>query len=281
MTKQTKKAEIQDAEIVDTGNVSKMPVAAEPKSYAVTPMAMIDRALESGAGIETLEKLMALQERYEANNAKREYNAAVADARAEIGPISKNRTVDFTSKNGGSRTNYKFEDLAEIARTVDPVLAKHGLSYRYRTAQNGNTVRVTCVVSHRDGYSEETSLEAPADNSGNKNGIQGIGSTITFLQRYTLKAALGLAVANDDDGQKGGAPARAEPPVAQELTGKQCAELRTLIEETGSNLDLLLKAAGKAPSLEDIHPSLFEKVKARLLEKKATQAAKATATAAQ
>src|SRR5690606_10591416 len=40
---------------------------------------------------------------------------------------------------------------------------------------------------------------APPDGSGNKNAIQGIGSTSTYLQRYTLSAAFGLTTADEDD----------------------------------------------------------------------------------
>jgi hypothetical protein len=51
------------------------------------------------------------------------------------------------------------------------------------------------------GHSERTTLSATADTSGSKNSIQAIGSTVTYLQRYTLLAAVGLAAGGDDDGQ--------------------------------------------------------------------------------
>lgn len=166
-------------------------------SAAMTPMEMLDRAVSNGASIETLEKLMALQERWERNNARRAFDAAMALARAELPIIIKNREVDFTTAKG--RTNYVYEDLASIAKAVDPILAKHGLAYRFRTTQDGGTVTVVCILSHRDGYSEENSLSAARDDSGNKNSIQGVGSTVTYLQRYTLKAGLGLSATKDDD----------------------------------------------------------------------------------
>jgi uncharacterized protein YyaL (SSP411 family) len=58
---------------------------------------------------------------------------------------------------------------------------------------------VTCVLFGH-GHSEETTLSGPADASGSKNAIQAIGSTLTYLQRYSLVQALGLAAAEDDDG---------------------------------------------------------------------------------
>jgi hypothetical protein len=172
---------------------------AEP-SHAIVPIDLMNRALEAGAGIDVLEKLMGLQERWESNQARRAFDAAMAAAKAEIPVILKSRQVDFTTNKG--RTRYRYEDLAEIARTVDPVLGAHGLSYRFRTAcVSPDNLTVTCILSHRDGHSEENSLAAGHDGSGNKNSIQAIGSVMTYLQRYTLKAALGLAASDDDDAQ--------------------------------------------------------------------------------
>lgn len=201
-----------------------------PTSVALTPMDMIDRALSSGAGVEVIERLMGLQERWEANQARKAFDLAIAAAKAEIPPIIKNREVDFTSQKG--RTHYRHEDLAGIAKVVDPILSRHGLSYRYRSAQDGKTVLVTCIISHRDGYSEETTLSAPLDESGNKNPHQGVGSAATYLQRYTLKLALGLAATEDDDG-------RATKPV-ETVNEEQFHKLRELLEQTGTPESALL-----------------------------------------
>jgi hypothetical protein len=169
----------------------------EVTNGALTPMDMLNHAVERGAGLDVVSKLMDLQERWEKNQARKAFDAAVSDAKAEIPVIFKNKSVSF----GNGKTAYRHEDLAEIARTVDPILTKHGLSYRFRTQSDAGSVAVTCILSHRDGHSEETTLSASHDGSGSKNSIQAIGSTITYLQRYTLKAALGLAASNDDDGK--------------------------------------------------------------------------------
>lgn len=180
----------------------------DPPSTAVvptpdaTPMQVLAMAVQKGLAPETLNQMMALQERWEANQARKAFDAAMAEARAEIKPIVKRREVDFPSKAGG-RTNYKYEDLAQIAEEIDPILARHGLSYRHRSRQDGKQLSVTCIVAHRDGHSEETTLAANNDESGNKNSIQAIGSAATYLQRYTLKLALGLSAAKDDDGRGG------------------------------------------------------------------------------
>lgn len=173
-------------------------------THAVTPMDMLDRALAQGAGIDVLEKLMNLQERFEKNQARKAFDQAISDAKADIPPIIKNSETDFTSKRTGERTNYQYETLDGIAKVIDPILSKCGLSYRFRSQQHGDRLSVTCIVAHRDGYSEETTLSGPPDMSGSKNAYQAVGSAATYLQRYTLKLALGLSAARDDDAQSAG-----------------------------------------------------------------------------
>lgn len=177
------------------------PQSAQPNRAAMTPMEMLDRAVSQGASVETLSKLMDLQERWEANQARKAFELAMSEVKAELPRIVKNKTVDFTTQKG--RTNYQYEDLASIVNQIGPVLSTHGLSVRYRTsAEPGQPITVTCIISHSMGHSEENTLMAGKDESGNKNSIQAIGSTVTYLQRYTLKAALGLAAGADDDGAK-------------------------------------------------------------------------------
>lgn len=209
-------------------------IEAEP-ARDVTPLTLLDRALSRGADMATLEKFMDLQERHERNQARKAFDAAIAAAKAEIPVIIKNREVDFTSTKG--RTHYRHEDLAGIARIVDPILGKHGLSYRFKTTAEPNApVTVTCIVSHRDGHSEENTLAAGRDDTGNKNSIQQIGSTITYLQRYTLKAALGLAAAADDDGKGADDPGT--------ISDEQVADLRGLIVRAAPDLPKFLESFG-------------------------------------
>src|SRR5574340_1249278 len=114
---------------------------------AMTPTDMLAAALERGADMTILEKLMALQERWESNNARKAFDAAISEAKAEIPPIVKN-----AKSHSGAYANF-----AAIASVVDPILSKHGLSYRFRTAQ-AERISVTCILAHRDGHSEETTL---------------------------------------------------------------------------------------------------------------------------
>jgi hypothetical protein len=236
----------------DPQPTSLMPVN---QTAAPTPLAMLQQAVQGGATIEVLERLMALQERWQAHEARKAFDNSMAECRADLPKIIKNQKVDFVSLKG-IRTNYKYEDLSEVVETVAPVMAKHGLSFRWRTdSTKDGLVSVTCILSHRQGHSEDTTLAGPYDQSGNKNPIQAIGSVVTYLQRYTLKAALGVAAGHDDDGRSAGEavpdrqtalPPRNQPPPATKappLTAKPTA-----------------KPVGKAKS-KDVLPEATEKTR--------------------
>jgi hypothetical protein len=214
-------------------------------------MEMLSRALMSGAAPETLEKMLALQERWEKNEARKAFDKAIAQAKAEMPVIRKNREVSF----GAGRTSYKHEDLAEIANTVTPVLSKYGLSYRWKTTVTDKLIVVTCILSHEGGHSEENSLPGPADTSGSKNAIQSIGSTVTYLQRYTLKSALGLAASHDDDGVAAG-NGNGPKPAEKKLSEDACSELHEALYAGGRTEDWFCNFAHIA-ELEDLAPERF------------------------
>ena len=231
---------------------------AEPITQlpVTTPMSMIERAVERGADVGMIEKLMELAERHDRNLGRRAFDQAIASAKAEFPEIRKNKTVDFSTAKG--RTHYRHEDMAEISRAVDPVLSRYGLSYRYRTQQDGRSVTVTCILSHKDGYSEETTLSSAADESGNKNHLQAVGSAATYLQRYTLKMALGLAATEDDDGRRADA--------AKLIDADQFQVLQDLIEEASADVPKLLKFLG-AETIEEMTVTQFSTAVSALRKK--------------
>lgn len=193
----------------------------------ITPLSLLSSALERGVDKHVLSQLIGLHERSRADDARRAFEAALTAAKAELPVIAKTQIASIGPKH------YRHEDLAEIARTIGPILGRHGLAYRFRSKTEGELVTLICVISHRDGHSEENSLSATADHSGEKNAIQAIGSTLTYLQRMALKAALGLAAAEDDDGKAAS--------TAETITRQQVREILTLIDEVGAEREALLR----------------------------------------
>jgi hypothetical protein len=212
----------------------------EPAALApVTPMDMLNRAISSGASLDMVEKLMTLQERWESGQARKAFDEAIAAAKAEIPPIQ---------RNAKGHNEKRYADFAAIAKVVDPIISRHGLSYRFRTTQ-AERISVTCILSHKAGHSEETTLVGPADTTGNKNAIQAIGSTLTYLQRYSLVQMLGLAAAADDDGKTAAG--------VDLVTQKQADDLRDLIELHGKDRAAFLKWA-KVERIEEIAAAAYD-----------------------
>jgi len=233
-------------------------------ALAMTPMEMVGRALEMGVSADILKQMMDLRDREEARNAKLAFTRAVAAAKAEIRPIMKTRVVDYAPKDK-PRVNYRHEDLAGIEAQVLPILTKHDLSYRFES-DNGpdRPLTVTCVLEHVDGHSTRTPLSAGADNSGGKNSLQAIASAATYLQRYTLKLALGLSVSHDDDG------AASNDTVRPFITEKQEMDLRDLIQDVGADEAKLLTHLGLG-KLADLAAEKFDDVRALVNRKRGGQ----------
>ena len=161
-----------------------------------TPAHLLNIAIEKGADLDKLEKLMDLQMRWEQNNARKAYHEAMAQFKSNPPEIEKDKKVAY------GNTKYNHASLSNVTAKINSELSKYGLSASWTTTQTDKGVTVTCKISHVLGHSEETSLTAGLDKSGAKNDIQALGSTISYLERYTILALTGLATSEmDDDGQ--------------------------------------------------------------------------------
>lgn len=177
----------------------------QPAALVVmSPGQLVSQLMQQGGSMDlsAMERLMGLQERWDANEAKKAYHQAMAAFKQNPPTIYKDRHVDFTTQKG--RTAYDHASIGNVVKQIVASLAEHDLSHSWTTEQReGGQVAVTCTITHKLGHSESVTLQAGRDESCGKNSIQALGSAITYLQRYTLLAITGLAVedGSDDDGQ--------------------------------------------------------------------------------
>jgi len=180
--------------------------AAQPLAVVpTTPFELVAHAAARGASMDELRTFIELQERLEANQARKAYVAAMAEFKRNPPQIMKDKAVGYYNKDG-SFTGYRHSTLGAVCGAVVEALGTHGFSHRWDTEQpDSGLVAVICAITHAMGHCETTRMVAPPDNSGKKNAIQQVASTITYLQRYTLLAACGLATNEqlDDDGRGG------------------------------------------------------------------------------
>lgn len=199
---------------------------------------MIAVALEKGASPDVISKMIDAQERVMQIEARKAFYAALSAVRGECIKVIKNKKNQHT-KNA-------YADLSAYVDAASPIMAQHGLSHRWNTSTDDNgRITVACIISHFEGHEESTSLSAAPDTGAGRNAVQAIGSTVTYLQRYTFAAMMGLA-ATDDDGQSA-SETTAPPPKA---TPVQLSKLHAALEAAGKSAEGLCKYLGIMSLLE-------------------------------
>ena len=183
-----------------------MELLAELSRKVSDPTAAVELAKQIVELQTRQESLRQSYERFEWEKLDRQAKVAFAEAfeqfKADAPKILKTKHVNFPNKSGG-QTDYWHVELDKACDLLIPALLKVGITHQWKSADlPGGMVRVTCILRHRLGYEYEgASLAGPADQSGGKNPIQGVGSSTSYLERYTFLATCGIVpTGTDDDG---------------------------------------------------------------------------------
>lgn len=202
--------------------------AADPN----TIMAVIARAAsDPNTDVDKLERLMAMAERLQVQQAKVAYAAALADVQPRLPVINRAGRIEVPAKDGRVGHSTPYATWEDINDAIRPVLHDGGfaLSFRIGQAPDGK-VTVAGVLSHREGHSEETTITLMHDSTGSKNAVQAVGSSVAYGKRYTAMALLNITSRapqdRDDDGEAAG---------ADWITDKQVDDLVALMDETGAD----------------------------------------------
>jgi hypothetical protein len=126
---------------------------------------------------------------------------ALACFHKQVGPILKSRSAD----------RYKYADLATVLEAVRKPLADNGLSL---VQLFEGEVLVTRLL-HVSGQSIDSAIPLMRLEARGINALQALGSSISYLRRYSVLALLSLASEDDD-----GATAASVPSEASRRPGK-------------------------------------------------------------
>jgi len=183
-----------------------IPAESQAQPTSVSLMRMIERAaFMPDFDVAKLKAMLDMKLTYEANEARLAYIDGMATFRSNPPEINKTKKVQYRNKDG-SETIYHHAELDNVVEVISEALRKVDIRPSWKTSDVAGRITVTCVLTHKLGHSEEVAtLAGPPDVSGGKNNIQAIGSTTSYLQRYTLLAGTGLAAkGQDDDGKTEG-----------------------------------------------------------------------------
>lgn len=234
---------------MDSNGVAVLNAKEVQVSPALAPpgaMSLIENALRSGATMEQVGQLIDLQARMEASEAKKAFVAAMSNFKGEVIRIRQDRE----NKQYGSR----YTSLGNLVQTVTPFLSKHGLSARWDMKQT-QKVEVICILTHVQGHSESVAMEVPPDNSGAKNPIQQIKSSITYAKSCTFESICGLASTDanlDDDGNASGKAKMHEGELSEALQAIRMAETTEELKQAYDTAKAEAKIVGDQSAVLDI-----------------------------
>lgn len=177
-----------------------MQVATVDGAHGPAPVdvnALMMAALEQGeAGVAALEKLVELEERVAARNARAEFSRAFAAFRAALPPIP--RRAKGTVRSGRA---VMYADLDVIQEYADPLLKRYGFTYCFTTAPSPDGyLVVTCTLDHEAGHSRTSTFPVPLTNVPQGTPAQNASATHTYGKRLTLSDVLGIQTTSDLDG---------------------------------------------------------------------------------
>lgn len=195
-------------EILELEEVQRVAAApAAPTALATTdnsPASRMLQALERGATLEQIEKMMELQERWERREAEKAFREAFAAFRGENIVIPKSKHVDR-----GKAGSFMQAEYDQVCSRLSPALSRHGFGFRHDqkfglkqvegTEGAQPWVWVTCFLEHRAGHSAQLDLEGPPGDLSANTAVQNMQVTASYLKRQSLLAITGTATGGEDD----------------------------------------------------------------------------------
>lgn len=178
----------------EVAKVQEAPIALSESAAIIH---VIERAaLNPDVDVDKMERLYAMHEKAMERQARAAFAAALAELQPKLPVIEERGATDKT-------TYATWEDINEA---IKPFLQEMGFALSFRVARADNVVSVTGVLSHRDGHSEQTTLDLPVDTGPGRNAVQAVGSSTSYGKRYTAMALLNITSRapqdRDDDGKK-------------------------------------------------------------------------------
>ena len=204
-----------------------------------TPASMLQviarAASDPRVDVDKMQALLQMQRELMADQARAEFNDAMARLQPRLPRIPKRGLVDRGTGKGKFPYG-KWEDIDELIR---PLLNEEGFSLSFDTkARDDGMIIVTGSLRHRSGHIETSSIgPLPPDPSGGKNPAQAIGSATQYGRRYSAINLLNLTFEGLDDDGQGGA-------TDDFIDANSVSQIGVLLKETDSNVAKFLENFG-------------------------------------
>jgi hypothetical protein len=157
-------------------------------------MTVIERLSSNpNVDIDKIRQMLEMQERWEVNKDRSALSYAMAEFKKNPPEIIKKRTATINPT-----FSYSYADLENITSAIIGALAQYGVTHSWKIAEGEKGISVTCILRFGLYETDGVTLTSMPDTSGQKNAIQAKGSAISYLEKYTLLAATGMAAGMPD-----------------------------------------------------------------------------------
>ena len=172
----------------------------EPTQMTFSPENLLAQAISNNVPVDTMEKLLGMRRELKAEWAKEQFDQAMAEFQGEC-PVIEKKKAGGKTKSGV--VAYMYAPLEDIDAQTKALRMKYGFSHLFKT-EAVDKVKVTCIVKHSSGHSEDTTVEMPlATKTDIMSSPQQVAATITFAKRYAFVNAFGISTKGEDiDAQK-------------------------------------------------------------------------------
>lgn len=201
--------------------------AAPEQQTALTPIEIVARAAsDPNVDADKMERLYALMERQQAQQAEIAFNDAMSSAQGKMGRISADAT--------NPQTRSKYATYGKLDKALRPIYSQYGFSLSFDSTDSPKEdhARFLCYCSHSAGHTRTYRIDIPVDGKGAKGNdvmtkTHAVGSGASYGMRYLLKMIFNVAVGEDDD--DGNAAGR--PPSEAEINAEKWVERANRIAE--------------------------------------------------
>jgi hypothetical protein len=239
-----------------TAEQKEIPMSTDLVEVQATPRDMLQLAIEQGAGADALERIADTLEKRERWDAERAFNEAMCACQAELPAVVK------TAEN--KQTKSWYAKLEVIGQAIDPCIHKHGFSQSFGTDDSPTPgfIRIICDLRHTAGHCQRYKLDLPPDDKGmqgavNKTLVHGIGSTLSYGERYLTCMMFKVRLADrDNDGQR---------PI-ERISDADLRALEQLLMESNSSVPKFCEAY-QITKLADLSQTQLGQARAQILRK--------------
>lgn len=227
-------------------------------ALAASPMEMLNRMIDHGVNPDALSKMMDLAARWQADEAKKLYTAAIVAFKDECPSIVKRNAVRKKGKEVNGEivpgdVMYRFASYEDIKEITVPLEKKNRIttSFDFEVTPAGNLTGTLLITVGSHTETRRFGIPIPAGMNTNK--AQDFGAAMTYLRRYLYCAAFDIVISGEDKDGAG---------FSEKITEEQIGiinDLFVLCEKAGKPVPLdKFKAWAEIDDLSELAPSKFE-----------------------